>query len=114
MPPCTATRSFSRTITAGGGPTFRTSSTRRSTATPTASASCSSWRSTSSTGSRGPTSFRKYLDLLAAGGSEAPATLLLRLGLDVGQPVFWQRGLGVLRRLVAEAVDLAAKVPGTA
>ena len=63
---------------------------------------------------QGPDFVPKYLDLLAAGGSEAPATLLLRLGLDVGQPVFWQRGLGVLRRLVAEAVDLAAKVPGTA
>jgi len=63
---------------------------------------------------QGPDFVPKYLDLLAAGGSEAPATLLLRLGLDVGQPVFWQNGLGVLRRLVAEAVDLAAKVPGVA
>ncbi len=63
---------------------------------------------------QGPDFVPKYLDLLAAGGSEAPATLLLRLGLDVGQPVFWQSGLGVLRRLVAEAVDLAAKVPGVA
>jgi oligoendopeptidase F len=63
---------------------------------------------------QGPEFGPRYLDLLAAGGSEAPATLLSRLGLDVGQPVFWQRGLGVLRRLVAEAADLAARTSGGA
>ncbi|MDX2168710.1 MAG: M3 family oligoendopeptidase [Deltaproteobacteria bacterium] len=50
----------------------------------------------------------RYLELLAAGGSEAPATLLGRLGVDVSQPAFWQRGLGVIRRLVEEAKQLAA------
>ena len=47
-PYCTAIPSFSPTITAGGGRTSRTSSTRRSIATPTASASCWCWRCTSS------------------------------------------------------------------
>ena len=50
----------------------------------------------------------RYLDMLAAGGSEAPAVLLARLGVDVSQPQFWQRGLGVIRRLVEEARQLAA------
>lgn len=49
----------------------------------------------------------RYLDLLAAGGSEAPATLLGRLDLDITQPDFWQRGLSVIRRLVEEAKTLA-------
>ena len=50
----------------------------------------------------------KYLDLLAAGGSEAPATLLRRIGVDVSQPEFWQLGLRPIRTLVDEAKQLAA------
>ncbi|MFN8644785.1 MAG: M3 family oligoendopeptidase [Candidatus Binatia bacterium] len=52
----------------------------------------------------------RYLALLAAGGSEAPAVLLQRLGVDVQQPQFWQRGLRVIRRLVEEARELADDV----
>jgi oligoendopeptidase F len=52
---------------------------------------------------RGPAFVPQYLDLLATGGSDAPAALLARLGIDIKDPAFWQRGLGVLRRLVAEA-----------
>jgi len=49
----------------------------------------------------------RYLALLAAGGSEAPATLLLRVGLDVREPRFWDGGLALLEELVAEAERLA-------
>jgi oligoendopeptidase F len=49
----------------------------------------------------------KYLDLLAAGRSEAPSALLARLGIDVREASFWRRGLGALRRLVQEAAKLA-------
>jgi oligoendopeptidase F len=56
---------------------------------------------------RGPDFVPQYLDLLAAGGSDSPASLLGRLGVDIQQPAFWQRGLGVLRELVAEAQALA-------
>ena len=49
----------------------------------------------------------RYLDLLAAGGSEAPAVLLQRLGVDVTDAAFWEHGLMVMRRLVAEATALA-------
>ena len=59
---------------------------------------------------RGPAFVPQYLELLAAGGSEAPATLLGRLGVDIEHPSFWQRGLDVLRRLVGEAQQLAAEV----
>jgi oligoendopeptidase F len=55
---------------------------------------------------RGPDFVPQYLDLLAAGGSDAPASLLARLGIDIQQPSFWQRGLGVLRELVAEVQAL--------
>ncbi|HVN87087.1 MAG TPA: M3 family oligoendopeptidase [Candidatus Binatia bacterium] len=56
----------------------------------------------------GATFVPKYLDLLAAGGAEAPATLLRRIGVDVSQPEFWQLGLRPIRALVDEAKQVAA------
>jgi len=52
----------------------------------------------------------RYLDLLRAGGSDTPATLLERMGLDVTDPVFWDGGLALLEDLVAEAEALASDV----
>jgi oligoendopeptidase F len=52
----------------------------------------------------------KYLDLLAAGGSEAPHVLLGKLGLDVNDPKFWELGLQLLDDMVSEAETLAAKL----
>lgn len=57
---------------------------------------------------RGPDFVPQYLDLLAAGGSDSPAVLLGRLGVDIQQPEYWQRGLAVLRELVAEVESLAS------
>ncbi len=52
----------------------------------------------------------KYLDLLAAGGSEAPHVLLARLGVDVNDPAFWGLGLKLLDDMVAEAEALASQL----
>jgi oligoendopeptidase F len=52
----------------------------------------------------------RYLDLLAAGGSEAPHVLLGRLGVDVTDPQFWELGLRLLGDMVAEAEELAARL----
>jgi oligoendopeptidase F len=52
----------------------------------------------------------KYLALLSAGGSEAPATLLARLGIDVSRPDFWELGMKPIRGLVDEAVSLASSL----
>jgi oligoendopeptidase F len=52
----------------------------------------------------------RYLDLLRAGGSDTPAALLERMGLDVTDPAFWDGGLALLDDLVAEAEALAADV----
>jgi oligoendopeptidase F len=57
--------------------------------------------------SEGPAFVDRYLELLAAGGSEAPATLLARVGLDVRDPKFWDGGLALLEELVEEAERLA-------
>ncbi len=58
---------------------------------------------------QGPAFVPRYLELLAAGGSESPGDLLARLDIDIRQPAFWGRGLSVLRGLVTEAEELAAQ-----
>lgn len=60
----------------------------------------------------GPAFVPRYLDLLAAGGSDTPATLLRRFNLDITDPGFWRLGLDPLRHMVAEAERLAAEVRG--
>jgi oligoendopeptidase F len=52
----------------------------------------------------------KYLDMLAAGGSEPPHVLVSKLGVDVTDPGFWELGLKLLGDMVAEAEKLAAQL----
>jgi oligoendopeptidase F len=54
----------------------------------------------------------RYLDLLAAGGSDAPHVLLARLGVDVNDPNFWELGLGLLDDMVTQAEQLSLEVVG--
>jgi oligoendopeptidase F len=49
----------------------------------------------------------KYLDLLAAGGSDTPQSLLRALGVDIEDPQFWQLGLEPFSQMVDEAERLA-------
>ncbi|MFP4050433.1 MAG: M3 family oligoendopeptidase [Thermoplasmata archaeon] len=51
----------------------------------------------------------KYIDLLKAGGSDDPKNLLERIGVDVTDPDFWNRGLSVIEEHVEEAEKLAEK-----
>jgi len=48
-----------------------------------------------------------YLELLSAGGSDAPHVLLGKLGVDVNDPAFWDLGLRLLDDMVSEAERLA-------
>jgi len=50
----------------------------------------------------------RYLDLLRAGGSDAPEALLARLGIDIADPAFWRGGLALLEEMVDQAHELAA------
>jgi oligoendopeptidase F len=52
----------------------------------------------------------KYLEMLSAGGSEAPHVLVGRLGVDVTDPAFWGLGLRLLNDMVTEAEGLAAQL----
>jgi oligoendopeptidase F len=44
----------------------------------------------------------RYLAMLAAGGTKGHAELLAPFGLDARDPTFWQKGLGVIERLIEE------------
>jgi oligoendopeptidase F len=44
----------------------------------------------------------RYLAMLAAGGTKGHAELLVPFGLDARDPTFWQKGLGVIERLIEE------------
>jgi oligoendopeptidase F len=58
----------------------------------------------------GPDFVPRYLELLSAGGSDAPHVLLARLGVDVNDPAFWELGLRLLDDMVADAERLARQV----
>jgi oligoendopeptidase F len=51
----------------------------------------------------------RYLDLLEAGGSESPQSLMARVGIDLNDPDFWQGGLRVVEGMIAEFEALNAK-----
>lgn len=44
----------------------------------------------------------RYLEILSAGGSDAPATILERAGIDIRDESFWQGGFDVVEGLVEE------------
>jgi oligoendopeptidase F len=48
----------------------------------------------------------KYLKILSAGGSEAPAKILTEAGVDIRSAKFWQGGFDVLSRMVDELEKL--------
>jgi oligoendopeptidase F len=52
----------------------------------------------------------RYLELLSAGGSDAPHVLLGKLGVDVNDPAFWGLGLRLLDDMVAEAEKLSKNI----
>ena len=49
----------------------------------------------------------KYLALLEAGGSDWPSRLLEKLGVDLDDDRFWQRGLSTIESLIDQAETLA-------
>jgi oligoendopeptidase F len=58
----------------------------------------------------GPAFVPRYLELLSAGGSDAPHKLLARMGVNVNDPGFWELGLRLLGDMVTEAEGLARKL----
>ncbi|MEB2346953.1 MAG: M3 family metallopeptidase [Deltaproteobacteria bacterium] len=56
----------------------------------------------------GPAFAPRYLEMLAAGGSESPREVVARTGLDIADPGFWARVLSLLEDLLAQAEQAAA------
>lgn len=52
----------------------------------------------------------RYLELLSAGGSEAPEVLLARLDMNVADPTFWELGLRLLDDMVTQAESLSQQL----
>ncbi len=52
----------------------------------------------------------RYIDLLAAGDSDYPDKLLAKVGVDINDPGFWQKGIHVIEEWVAQAESLARKL----
>lgn len=48
----------------------------------------------------------RYLDILAAGGSESPARILAAAGIDIQSPAFWQGGFDVVDGLVRQLEEM--------
>ncbi|MDQ3411502.1 MAG: oligoendopeptidase F [Chloroflexota bacterium] len=57
---------------------------------------------------------RRYLDLLAAGGSDYPLTLLQKAGVDLTTPEPIETGLAEFERVVTEMEAMVAARPGAA
>jgi oligoendopeptidase F len=52
----------------------------------------------------------RYVELLAAGGSRSPEELGAIVGIDLSDPGFWDRGLGLVERRLREAEEVAAQL----
>ncbi|GAB5408378.1 MAG: M3 family oligoendopeptidase [Balneolaceae bacterium] len=52
----------------------------------------------------------RYLELLSAGGSEWPHDLVAKMGLDIRDPEFWNRGLASFERMIEQAEELKAQI----
>ncbi len=52
----------------------------------------------------------KYIDLLAAGDSDYPDRLLAKVGVDINDPGFWQKGIDVIAEWVTQAETLARQL----
>ncbi len=50
----------------------------------------------------------KYLDVLAAGGSDKPENILAKVGVDLIDPQFWHEGLTTIDGMVTQLEDLVA------
>lgn len=51
-----------------------------------------------------------YLNILSAGGAQAPMELLLQSGMDISQPQFWRSGFDVIEQWIEECERIQGKI----
>jgi oligoendopeptidase F len=61
-------------------------------------------------GKKGARFVDKYLAMLEAGGSEYPKDLIAKIGLDISDPKFWQKGMDFIEGMVERAEKEAKKL----
>jgi len=59
---------------------------------------------------RGESFVPKFVELLAAGGSDYPDVLVAKLGVDLTDPAFWAQGIESIREMVEQEEQLAREV----
>jgi oligoendopeptidase F len=52
----------------------------------------------------------RYIEILSAGGSDSPASILARAGIDIYQDAFWQGGFDVVSGLIDQLEALNSKL----
>lgn len=52
----------------------------------------------------------KYLEMLKTGGAEWPENIVAKVGLDITQPDFWNKGLIAIEKMITQAEELAKKI----
>ncbi len=52
----------------------------------------------------------KYLEMLRTGGADWPENIVAKVGLDITQPNFWNKGLAAIEKMIEQAETLAEKV----
>lgn len=53
---------------------------------------------------------QKYMGMLEAGGSDWPENIVARVGLDITEPDFWNKGLTTIENMITQAEELAQKI----
>lgn len=52
----------------------------------------------------------KYVEMLKAGGSDWPENIVRKVGLDITQHGFWDKGLNAIEKMISQAEELANQI----
>lgn len=52
----------------------------------------------------------KYMEMLRTGGADWPENIVAKVGLDITQPDFWNKGLTAIEKMITRAEQLAEKI----
>ncbi|MBN2733213.1 MAG: M3 family oligoendopeptidase [Balneolaceae bacterium] len=52
----------------------------------------------------------KYMEMLRTGGADWPENIVAKVGLDITQPDFWNKGLAAIEKMITRAEQLAEKI----
>jgi oligoendopeptidase F len=52
----------------------------------------------------------KYLDMLRTGGADRPENIVGKVGLDITQSDFWNKGLTAVEKMIDQAEELASQI----